>query len=125
MVSLLAGKTGRAPRANAPRTVDVLTTYCADEPSEMVVNTLHAIQRIRYPHNYLPLRRGRRCVSAGVCDDLGVIHVTRRDKTDAKAGNINNALRQATVDPKIRGVIFADPADWQTHRADFLTAQAE
>ena len=50
MVSLLAGKTGRAPRANAPRTVDVLTAYCADEPSEMVVNTLHAIQRIRYPH---------------------------------------------------------------------------
>lgn len=31
-----------------------------------------------------------------VCKRLGVVHVTRTVKKNAKAGNINNALQQAT-----------------------------
>jgi cellulose synthase/poly-beta-1,6-N-acetylglucosamine synthase-like glycosyltransferase len=76
-------------------TVDVLTTFCAGEPYDMVVDTLKAMTEIRYPHtNYL-------CDEADdpylkeVCRELGVLHVTRTQKIDAKAGNINHALRQA------------------------------
>ncbi|MGF7219120.1 cellulose synthase (UDP-forming) [Spirosoma lacussanchae] len=89
------------PAATRTWTVDVLTTYCPGEPHEMIINTLEAIRRITYPHT-----AGRHsvylCDEANdphlkqVCADLGVIHVTRTDKADAKAGNINNALQQAT-----------------------------
>ena len=86
------------PAQACARTVDVLTTYCAGEPPDMVVNTLHAIQRIRYPHTTYLCDEADDPYLRGVCNDLGIVHVTRRDKTDAKAGNINNALRQATGD---------------------------
>lgn len=77
-------------------TVDILTTYFPGEPYEMTLATLEAIQRIHYPHTtYLcdeandPFLRER-------CREMGIIHVTRNNRIDAKAGNINNALRQAT-----------------------------
>jgi cellulose synthase (UDP-forming) len=79
-------------------TVDVLTTYCPGEPREMVINTLQAIQRITYPHTTYLCDEADDPTLRQVCADLGVRHVTRTDKTDAKAGNINNALRQATGD---------------------------
>lgn len=73
--------------------VDVLTTYCPPEPKGMVIKTLEAIQKINYPHNaYL-------CAEADdeelkkKCAELGVVYVTRQEKKDAKAGNINNALQ--------------------------------
>lgn len=77
-------------------TVDILTTYFPGEPYEMTLATLEAIQRISYPHTaYLcdeandPFLRER-------CLEMGVRHVTRNNRIDAKAGNINNALQQAT-----------------------------
>lgn len=77
-------------------TVDVMTTFCPGEPYDMVVNTLRSIQAMPYPHTtYL-------CDEAGdaylrqICEQMGIRHVTRTHKTDAKAGNVNNALRQAT-----------------------------
>lgn len=77
-------------------TVDILTTYFPGEPYEMTLSTLEAIQRIHYPHTtYLcdeandPFLRER-------CREMGIIHVTRNNRIDAKAGNINNALKQAT-----------------------------
>jgi cellulose synthase (UDP-forming) len=76
--------------------VDVLTTYCPGEPHEMVINTLQAIGRISYPHTTYLCDEANDLYLKQVCADLGVIHVTRNDKSDAKAGNINNALRQAT-----------------------------
>ncbi|MFP4091028.1 MAG: glycosyltransferase [Cyclobacteriaceae bacterium] len=79
-------------------TVDVLTTACPGEPCEMIINTLEAIQRIRYPHTTYLCDEGDDPVLKAVCKRLGVVHVTRKDKTDAKAGNINNALRQAKGD---------------------------
>ena len=64
----------------------------------MVVNTLQAIQRLNYPHTTYLGDEANNPYLRQVCADLGVIHVTRTDKTDAKAGNINNILRQATGD---------------------------
>jgi cellulose synthase (UDP-forming) len=86
------------PAAPAERTytVDVLTTYCPGEPHDMVINTLQAIQRITYPHTTYLCDEADDPYLRQVCADLGVRHVTRTDKTDAKAGNINNALQQAT-----------------------------
>jgi len=86
----------RPPQSTRTWTVDILTTYCPGEPRDMVVNTLNAIQRITHPHTtYLCDEANDTCLRQ-VCAELGVIHVTRTDKTDAKAGNINHALRQAT-----------------------------
>ncbi len=74
-------------------TVDVLTTYCKGEPKEMIINTLEAIQRMTYPHTAYLCDEDNDPELKEVCERLGVIHVTRTIKVDAKAGNINNALR--------------------------------
>ena len=93
---------GVRPQAAAPpsppRSVDVLTTWCPGEPREMVVATLKSIQRMRLPHTTYLCDEGDDPVLKRICAVLGVRHVTRTDKKGAKAGNINNALRQATGD---------------------------
>ncbi|WP_439883323.1 glycosyltransferase [Pontibacter sp. MBLB2868] len=78
--------------------VDILTTYCPGEPHSMVINTLEAIQQIRYPHTTYLCDEGDDPYLKAQCQRLGVIHVTRTEKINAKAGNINNALKQATGD---------------------------
>lgn len=77
-------------------TVDILTTSCPGEPREMVIRTLRAMKAIRYPHTGYLCDEGNDPELKKVCDELGIIHVTRTIKIDAKAGNINNALTQAT-----------------------------
>lgn len=84
------------PSLSRPFTVDILTTYCSGEPQAMVVNTLRAIQQITYPHTTYLCDEADDPYLKELCAELGVRHVTRTDKSDAKAGNINNALRQAT-----------------------------
>lgn len=79
-------------------TVDVLTTACPGEPREMIIRTLKAMVAIKYPHTNYLCDEGDDIVLKKACEELGVIHVTRIDKKDAKAGNINNALKQATGD---------------------------
>lgn len=74
-------------------TVDIFTTFCAGEPYEMIVETLTAIQAITYPHETYLCDEADDPYLRGVCAQLGVHHVTRTDKRNAKAGNINNALR--------------------------------
>lgn len=82
--------------ANYQYSVDVLTTACPGEPLDMIERTLRAMQAIRYPHaNYL-CDEGDDPYLRQLCQELGIIHVTRTKKVNAKAGNINNALRQAT-----------------------------
>jgi cellulose synthase/poly-beta-1,6-N-acetylglucosamine synthase-like glycosyltransferase len=76
--------------------VDVLTTACPGEPAGMIVRTLRAMTEIRYPHTSYLCDEGNDPYLKEVCEQLGVIHVTRRKKINAKAGNINNALRQAS-----------------------------
>jgi cellulose synthase/poly-beta-1,6-N-acetylglucosamine synthase-like glycosyltransferase len=77
-------------------TVDILTTYCAGEPFEMLKQTLVAVQNITYPHTTWCCDEADDPDVKKLCLQLGVKHVTRSDKTDAKAGNINNALQFAT-----------------------------
>ena len=77
-------------------TVDIFTTFCAGEPYEMIVETLEAIQAITYPHQTYLCDEANDPYLKGICEQLGVHHVTRDKKINAKAGNINNALKQST-----------------------------
>lgn len=85
-----------APPQEHRFTVDVLTTFFPGEPYEMIVNTLTAIQAMPYPHTAYLCDEADDPYLKEVCNRLGVRHVTRSDRRDAKAGNINNALRYAT-----------------------------
>ena len=77
-------------------TVDVLTTACPGEPRGMILRTLLAMKAIRYPHTDYLCDEGDDPILKEACEALGIRHVTRAVKKDAKAGNINNALEQAT-----------------------------
>ncbi len=77
-------------------TVDILTTFCAGEPYEMIAETLEAIQKITYPHQAYLCDEADDPYLKEVCKTLGVNHVTRTNKINAKAGNINNALQHTT-----------------------------
>ncbi len=86
-----------APRPAARlRTVDMLTTACPGEPLAMITRTLESLVAVRYPHTTYLCDEGDDPALRAVCARLGVRHVTRVEKKHAKAGNINNALRQAT-----------------------------
>lgn len=86
------------PVLTTPFTVDVLTTYCAGEPFDMLAETLQAIVAIRYPHSSWCCDEANDPRVKQLCMQLGVRHVTRSRKNDAKAGNINHALQFATGD---------------------------
>jgi cellulose synthase (UDP-forming) len=75
--------------------VDILTTYCPGEPFDMLERTLTAIQNITYPHTAWCCDEADDAKVKQLCLRLGIRHVTRTDKRDAKAGNINNALQFA------------------------------
>jgi cellulose synthase (UDP-forming) len=75
--------------------VDILTTFCKGEPYPMIENTLRAMQNIRYPHTSYLCDEADDPYLKNLCAELGIRHVTRKEKINAKAGNINNALRQA------------------------------
>ena len=77
-------------------TVDIFTTFCAGEPYEMIAETLEAIQKITYPHEAFLCDEADDPLLKEMCRALGVHHITRIKKTDAKAGNINNALRHSS-----------------------------
>jgi cellulose synthase (UDP-forming) len=87
-----------APELKTKYTADMLTTACPGEPKEMIIRTLHAMVAVRYPHTNYLCDEGNDPELKAVCDELGIVHVTREKKVNAKAGNINNALRQATGD---------------------------
>lgn len=80
------------PEASRNYTVDVLTTFCAGEPYDMVTKTLLAIKAIRYPHETYLCDEADDPFLKSFCSEHGIHHVTRTEKRNAKAGNINNAL---------------------------------
>lgn len=89
----------RIPAAAQPQhpfTVDVLTTYFPGEPYQMIEETLTAIRAMDYPHTAWLCDEANDPYLKEVCARLGVRHVTRTIRKDAKAGNINNALQYAT-----------------------------
>ena len=77
-------------------TVDIFTTFCPGEPIAMIEETLKAITQIRYPHTTYLCDEANDPYLKDLCKSLGIHHVTRNNRKDAKAGNINNALRQAS-----------------------------
>lgn len=81
------------PVATKTYTVDIFTTFCKGEPYEMIVETLEALQAITYPHTTYLCDEADDAYLKEVCKKLGVKHITRIEKIDAKAGNINNALK--------------------------------
>ncbi|MCK7595723.1 UDP-forming cellulose synthase catalytic subunit [Microbulbifer sp. CAU 1566] len=81
-------------------TVDVyIPTY--NEPLDMVETTVIAAKNMDWPEEKLRiyvLDDGRRLEFADMAKKLGVGYVTRNDNKGAKAGNLNNALRQTNGD---------------------------
>lgn len=77
-------------------TVDIFTTFCAGEPYEMIIETLTAIQNITYPHTTYLCDEADDPYLKEFCKKNNINHVTRINKINAKAGNINNALQQST-----------------------------
>ncbi|MEN9569874.1 MAG: hypothetical protein RL172_1105 [Bacteroidota bacterium] len=86
----------KKPERKKIYTVDILTTYCAGEPFDMLEQTLTAIQQVTYPHTTWCCDEADDPAVKALCNQLGVRHVTRTIKKNAKAGNINNALQFAT-----------------------------
>lgn len=83
------------PNTTPNLTVDVLTTYFPGEPYEMIKETLLAIQKMKYPHTTYLCDEANDEYLKSFCKENNVIHVTRNNRINAKAGNINNALLKA------------------------------
>jgi cellulose synthase (UDP-forming) len=86
-----------APPANPGRSVDVFVTSY-DEPVEMVRRTLLAARTMDYPHQTWLLDDGNRPEMRRLAAELGCRYIARRVNTDAKAGNLNNALLFSTAE---------------------------
>ena len=86
------------PKLTKKLTVDVFTTYFPGEPYEMIEGTLLAIQKMKYPHTTYLCDEANDPHLKEFCKKNGIKHVTRNNRINAKAGNINNALKQATGD---------------------------
>lgn len=86
----------QTPATDKTFSVDILTTFFPGEPYEMIEETLQAIKDITYPHTTYLCDEANDPYLKEFCAKLGVIHVTRNNRKDAKAGNINNALKQAS-----------------------------
>lgn len=88
---------GKTPEWRPPKgswEVDMLTTFVPGEPYGVVEKTLRAMVKVRYPHTTYLCDEGDDPYLKKLCAELGVVHVYRgTDKTGAKAGNINYALR--------------------------------
>lgn len=88
----------KRPVSQKSFTVDVFTTFCAGEPYEMIRETLMAIQAMTYPHQTYLCDEANDPYLKDFCEEHGIHHITRTLKIDAKAGNINNALKQSSAE---------------------------
>jgi cellulose synthase (UDP-forming) len=80
----------RKPRPGI--SVDVfVTTY--DEPLEVIRKTALGARDIRYPHRTYILDDGKRAELAAMCEELGIGYIRREGNENAKAGNLNHALK--------------------------------
>jgi cellulose synthase/poly-beta-1,6-N-acetylglucosamine synthase-like glycosyltransferase len=86
-------RSARPPIAN--RTVDVfITTY--NEPVNLLRETILCTVSLEYPHKTYILDDGNRPEVAEVARELNCNYIAREDRSGAKAGNLNNALKQTT-----------------------------
>jgi cellulose synthase (UDP-forming) len=112
MVSRLTSpEAGPAP---AGYRVDVfIPTY--NESAKLLRHTVLAALRMDYPHRTWLLDDGNRPEIEALASELGCRYLARQKNTDAKAGNLNNALRYSDAD-----FIAVFDADHVPSR-DFLT----
>lgn len=85
------------PASTPDLKVDILTTYYPGEPYQMTITTLEAINNITYPHTTYLCDEANDPYLKQFCEENGIIHVTRDNRINAKAGNINNALEKHAV----------------------------
>ena len=84
----------KSPEINSKFKVDILTTYFPGEPYQMTITTLEAITKITYPHTTYLCDEANDPFLKNFCEENGIQHITRDNRKDAKAGNINNALKK-------------------------------
>jgi cellulose synthase (UDP-forming) len=83
------------PPAPPGLSVDVfITTY--DEPLQVVRRTAMGARAITYPHTTYILDDGRRDEMKAMAEELGVGYIRRDNNANAKAGNLNNALKHTS-----------------------------
>jgi cellulose synthase (UDP-forming) len=108
----------RPPHLAAPApcdlTVDIFVT-AYHEPYELVKRTLTAACAMKGPYRTWLLDDGHDPALARLAAELGAGYLTRADKKDAKAGNVNAALARTTGD-----VIAIFDVD-HTPNPDYLT----
>ncbi len=74
------------------RKVDVyITAY--DEPLDVLRRTAMGARAIRYPHRTYFLDDGKRDGLKLIAEELGIGYIRRTDNKNAKAGNLNHALK--------------------------------
>ena len=86
-----------APPAAAGLTVDVFIPTL-NEPLGMLRRTLLAALHMDYPHQTWVLDDGARPEVAALAEALGCRYLSRGSNQDAKAGNLNQALRHSQAD---------------------------
>ena len=85
----------RAPAPAPGATADIFVTTW-NEPVEMLRNTLLAAKAVRHAGTIWLLDDGARDEMKRLAAELGVAYLERTERTHAKAGNLNNALRHST-----------------------------
>lgn len=79
------------------RTVDLfIPTY--NEPVALLRDTAVCAISVRYPHTTWLLDDGNRPEVKALADELGCRYLARADRSHAKAGNLNHALKHSTGD---------------------------
>jgi cellulose synthase (UDP-forming) len=78
--------------APSGRKVDVFIT-AFDEPLEVLRRTAIGARAIRYPHRTYFLDDGKRDELKRIAEELGIGYIRRAGNANAKAGNLNYALR--------------------------------
>jgi cellulose synthase (UDP-forming) len=81
-----------SPPSIPGKSVDVfITTY--NEPVSLLRETALCAVTMSYPHNTYLLDDGGRAEVEELAHELGCTYVSRQDRSGAKAGNLNNALK--------------------------------
>jgi cellulose synthase (UDP-forming) len=87
----------KAEPALPGRTVDLFVpTY--NEPVALLRDTVVCAVSVRYPHTTWLLDDGNRAEVKALAEELGCRYLARTERTHAKAGNLNHALKHSTGD---------------------------
>ena len=93
----LAARRRPSPPPPGELTIDVFVTACK-EPLALIERSLAAACAMRGPHRTWLLDDGGDPALAALAERLGAGYLTRTERTNAKAGNLNAALARTTGD---------------------------